>query len=218
MYSTTNEPTSGHPERIKFSDKCVFHEIELFKNQNVSIIQIAVSPYHSVFLDDMGIIWTCGKASCLGFEGDKDWVHVPKQIKFFVENEIKIKNIACGYEHTLAIDVNGKVYGWGMSHYGECGFRSDTAIYEPKCITELEKYEADIIKCGAYHSYVHTKCGKNILFGENDDNECIELNGSNDDGSKPHCIDQIVYDKCKFEKIVDVFVGAYNTKIVGVLK
>ena len=41
----------------------------------------------------------------------------------FVDNEIKIVDIKSGMDFNLALDINGKVYGWGNNDAGSCGIK-----------------------------------------------------------------------------------------------
>ena len=81
----------------------------------------------------------------------------------------------------------------------------------------FDKYKVDGIKCGESHSYIHTECGKNFLFGQNNDNECITFNEEGNI-SIPHRFDDIIQQKCNIHGILDVFPGYYNTKILCLAK
>ena len=237
VYSTTNTAPSGHPENKEFGDdKHRFHEIELFKNQNINIIQIATGANHTLFLDDTGCVWLCGKTQLLGFSEEKvkvlgktdpdggrnrftRFTHIPRLIEYFVVNDIKIKDIQCGYEHSLALDMNGRIYSWGNNGTNECGDYRDGvySTHEPKLIKYFadNEYIVDVIKCGSHHSYARTECGKHVLFGENGDNECMTFGKLL---NEPNCINEIVMEKCKVKEILDVVPGAYNTKVIGILQ
>jgi len=41
-------------------------------------------------------------------------------VDYFVGNNIKIKDVSCGKDHTLAVAENGDVYSWGYG--GEQNF------------------------------------------------------------------------------------------------
>ena len=218
VYSTTNNPTSGHPQKHVDKGTKMWNEVDIFGKQNVNIIKMEIGECQSFFLDDKGILWACGRMDRLGFGGSEyEMVYVPQQIKFFVANDIRIKEIAAGYEHALALDMNGNVYSWGYNRYGQCGFDrnedGDDSIYTPRQIEYFDKYEVSVIKCGEDHSYVGTKCKRNFMFGYNGDNECIKFDGEKR-VSIPHQIDDIVRQKCNIEEIIDVFPGRANTKIV----
>ena len=94
--------------------------------------------FASYFLDETGVIWACGTGEDLGM-GTKDPTvskYVPEQIKYFIENGIVIKDVKCGYEHVLVLDVNGNVYAWGANGNGQCGQHDtkDEFLRSPKKI------------------------------------------------------------------------------------
>ena len=71
----------------------------------------------------------------------------------------------------------------------------------------------DTIKCGEEHSYVHTKCDRHYLFGENGDNECLVLDNVSPVLS-PHCINDIITKQINIDTIIDIVPGYYNAKLI----
>lgn len=47
--------------------------------------------------------------------------------------DINVKKVTCGYYHSLAIDPNGFVHGWGLADHGAIGVRVSSS-YEPSVI------------------------------------------------------------------------------------
>ena len=47
-----------------------------------------------------------------------------------------IKEVCCGYAHTLAITINGNVYSWGNNQQGQLGLGPDAPfdVRKPKLI------------------------------------------------------------------------------------
>ena len=208
---------SGHAQDAKFTHKYGWNEVEIFKNK--TIIQIAAGEHHTLFLEENGVVWSCGDCS-KGRTGNiyvkKTVVFVPREIKYFVDRGIEIKSIACGSQHNMAIDVNGRLYGWGSNEKLQCGIDVvDDVIMEPTMIEFFKKFVVDEVKCGMYHNTVRTNCGKYFLFGSDDDNECMTF----DEGpaaALPNRIDELVKNICNVERIIDVIPGWYNTKIICV--
>ncbi len=127
VYATTKEGGTGHLQDIELKDEYGWNEVDAFKD--VNIIKIAVGQYHSLFLEESGVLWTCGyyKYGRLGlgikeseyqdlkhFNGG-DLYQVTK-IPLFVKEKIIINDIKCGGQHNLALDINGKVYSWGSDN------------------------------------------------------------------------------------------------------
>jgi len=216
VYSTRHEASSGHPEDEEIENG--WNEIEIFKKKKVNIVKIAIGGRYSLFLDEQGNVWACGDQRVLGF-GDQKFMYifVPKEIPYFVKNDIKIKDIEAGFDHSLAVDINNNVYSWGCNDIGQCGHDDDefTHIYEPKQIEDVfDDYEIAKMGCGIYHSFVVTECGKYHLFGTNDNNACLTFDDKRN-VSIPHRFDLILKQKFpEIEEIIDVSVGSDNTKIV----
>ena len=114
------------------------------------------------------------------------------------------------------VDIECNVHCWGSNEHGECGIKVDKEkdggwIDIPTRMKQFDDLIVDRVKCGDQHSYVHTECGMHILFGRNSSNVCIGEQAK----SKPHCIDEIIYDKYKdVTQIVDVVLGRVNTIII----
>ena len=225
VYSTGNKPGSGHPENTNLGNKYSWNEIEFFKNCN--IIKITVGKYHSVFLNDDGVVfvsgdWTEGGLG-LGLEIKED-IYVPMVIKYFTDNKIKIVDIESGPNHNLALDEFGGLYSWGVNSSGQCGDGTGYYIDTPKRIEMLKEYDIKKIKCGYFHSYCKSVCGKHFLWGNNDYYyKCVLIDGDDNDDGYVDTTEPKMFDKNRlmenygFKEIIDVFVGSNNTKIVCVV-
>ena len=226
IYATSTHPGVGHPQHIELTNKFTWNQVHFFDDKN--IIKIAVGGGHTLFLDQNGNIWSCGQ-NYYNVNGwmDKSYIdmacYVPRRIKYFMQNKIKIKDIQCGASHSLALDVDGMVYSWGYNGAGECGVgavMTENEITEPMMIEDLKEYKVEIIRCGVTHNYVRTECNKHYMFGSNDDWQCLwfKENDEDDNGDylfvkRPYRIDPVVRKECVGD-IVDVFVGYHSTKIL----
>ena len=201
-----------------------FNEVKFFSENNINIIKMSVGNRWSFFLDGTGVVWACGVKPILGLgeSDDDEFVHTPTEVKYFKENEIRIKDIKCGDLHIMAYDVNGNVYSWGSNRWGQCGHgdthhRRDNLFFEPTRIEYFDGYIVDKIGCGEVHSYVGTECGRHYLFGCNDDNECMTFDG-NEIVSTPHRFDEIIKKKYDIKEIVNVMPTFYSTKLFCIAK
>ena len=184
---------------------------------------------HTLFLDANGMVYACGNAITgrLGI-GDiehekwaEQYIHTPQIIPYFMDNKIKIVDIACGDKHTLALDKDGNVYSWGYQYNGACGHgeSEERHAYVPEKIERVKDYIVDVIKCGHEHSYCRTVCGKHYLFGSNTDlKSSLNLAGASgwDDGDvmEPFRIDLLLKDEHNIKEIIEVHPGYYNTKLI----
>ena len=172
-----------------------FHPIPFF--QNVKIIAISVGEMHSLFVQENGVVWSCGlnKSSQLGY-GHSAILHqaYPKKIQFLIENNIKIKTCASGAVHNLLLDSDGNVYTFGRSCFEACGLGSMNEVTEnvnePTMIKIDKKF--DNIQCGKLHSYMKSVCNIHFLFGNNERNQCGLLKVRDNCIYKPLAINEIV--------------------------
>lgn len=82
------------------------------------------------------------------------------------EGEIKIKQIACGTNHTLALDAKGKVWSWGFGGYGRLGHKTPKDELRPRRIETFDSstYSLDIITCGQSSSFAAQKNRKSCYM------------------------------------------------------
>ena len=88
--------------------------------------QIASGYYYSMTIGDDGNLYTWGN-NLFGQIGDGTFdnrVTSPKRITFL--NDVKPKQIACGYGHSMAIGDDNNYYIWGDNTYGQYGDGSYT--------------------------------------------------------------------------------------------
>ena len=202
-----------------------FTEIPSLRDQQ--IVGIYAGLEHSLFLDDLGALWTCGKNKHgqLGNGPFKKWVDIPIQIEYFVSQKIKIKEVACGCAHNLVVSEENVIYSWGKNKSGQCGHGTDKSSYSyPKEIVCFKKMmgvnmasEVEIeIQCGINHSYVRSMDGQRWLFGSNEYNECLLYNYGIA-VREPYCIDKLLRKTCDLNEtrvIKMISLGVYNTKII----
>eukprot|EP01083_Nonionella_stella_P259732 886450_1 len=103
-------------------DKTMWAEISGLST--LDIIKIETGAHHSLFLDSDGILYVAGESK-LGQRGQGThglgWVTKPQPLKYFVDKNIKIKDIKCGMHHSLVLTEDDKVFAWGWNMMGQCG-------------------------------------------------------------------------------------------------
>ena len=216
VYSTTFCRMGGNGHSINDQTlnykKVQFKKIKEF--ENVNIVKISAGDMHSMFLDSTGIVWVSGydHAGYCGI-GDRFVIYKPIQLTYFVTNKICIIDIKCGPMHTLAIDENGKVYGWGTNGQYQCGITSDgRKITKPKMIEYFDKHIIAGIDCGNQHSYCRTVDDKHYLFGDNDFKQCLKDQETT--VKIPFCINNFIHQKVKEMTIKFVCLGYDDTKVI----
>eukprot|EP01084_Bolivina_argentea_P028041 52154_1 len=192
-----------------------WEKIKAFNNKKV--VNIAAGTYHSLFLESNGNVWSCGdnEYGQLGI-GDNRNVYNPVLIKYFIQQKIKVLNIACGRNHNLVMNETS-VYAWGLNEYGQCGNGTTTNIHEPKLIYVSNECSVQQIKAGAFHSYICIN-NEHYLFGCNEYNECIQYdeNGYNMDDKVifPYLINDAINKLCESKRIKDVYLGNQTTMLI----
>ena len=100
--------------------------------------------YHTMALTDDGNVWTWGYGGKAGMfnwlytqevgalgHGDIKPTFVPKKVEFFEQNGLKVKQIAAGNYHCVAICDDGNLYNWGIGLYGVLGNGSNNYALTP---------------------------------------------------------------------------------------
>lgn len=75
---------------------------------------------------------------------------LPSQVKF--SSETKIVNIACGWNHSIAISDTGVVFSFGWGSYSQLGHGNTDDYYSPTPIEQLENQKIVASSCGGWHS------------------------------------------------------------------
>ena len=139
------------------------------------IKKIACGKNFTIFLSDTGLIYSYGKNS-KGQLGLKDYKqrNSPTLNELLVKDGERILDIACGYKHTLALGLSGKVFSWGSNSNGQCGIDIGGNFSTPMYIDVNNKIKFIAIACGFRASFCMDEkrsiyfCGKaGINNGEN---------------------------------------------------
>eukprot|EP01084_Bolivina_argentea_P159643 278020_1 len=168
VYSYGYDPDGygGHTHYI-YGVQFKFQQIYELKDHYIDQIECGIN--HTLFLENTGSVWSVGSnlyGEC-GFNNSFIRILDPTIIKSFNDENIIIKDIKCGRNHNLSIDINHKIYSFGNNENGQCGhgYYAAETIFIPLIIETL-KYENTIsIKCGSLYSYAKTDSNKHYLFG-----------------------------------------------------
>uniref|UniRef100_A0ACD5ZD62 Uncharacterized protein n=1 Tax=Avena sativa TaxID=4498 RepID=A0ACD5ZD62_AVESA len=104
--------------------------------------------------------WGWGDFGRLGHGNSSD-VFSPQPIQAL--RGIKIKQIACGDSHCLAVTVNGQVHSWGRNQNGQLGLGNNEDSLLPQKIQAFEGVCIRMIAAGAEHTAAVTQDGD--LYG-----------------------------------------------------
>jgi len=187
----------------------------------IHVIKIECGAYHSLLLDIDGNVHSFGYNGCgqLGFGQlvpfEQDRAFAPALIACFSEKRVKIQQIACGFQHNLALDTEGKVWSWGYNGEGQCGDVNRGYLLEPQRIKSLLSKQIEEIGCGGTHSFVRSEEDEWYLFGDDMFNECSLRETEGKDVIIPTCVNQVFEELSGGYQIERVHLGSLNTIFVA---
>lgn len=113
-----------------------------------------------------------------------------------------IKEITCGYNHTLAITFNGHVYSWGNNEHGQLGLGPDVPEMVKRPI--LNPYLSNITKlsAGNEHSVALTKNLDVYIWGSSSQTGLHDITTRHTPSKMEFFIDK---------KVKDIFCGGLHT-------
>jgi alpha-tubulin suppressor-like RCC1 family protein len=78
---------------------------------------------------------------------------------------VDFRDIACGTNHTLAVDDNGKVWSWGKGENGKLGHGDDADRHKPEMLQGFAGVDIVKVACGESHSLALDKDGRCYAWG-----------------------------------------------------
>ena len=90
--------------------------------------------------------------------------------------EIRIRQVACGEQHGIALDHTGHAWSWGSSSRGQCGQSTKENVSTPRRIDyisggvsiEGDNHKVKSVAAGWFHSILLMEAGTAYACGEND--------------------------------------------------
>jgi regulator of chromosome condensation len=141
--------------------------ISQFRN----VVQLAGGKDHLLVLDKHGDVyaWGIGQSFQLGHQ-----VNTRLRTKTFGPLKVvgvrNIKYIAAGEYHSFALDVDNKLWSWGLNNFGQCAIPDQagegSCVEKPTRATFFDDKEVVMMDGGNHHSVVLTKSGDVYSFGE----------------------------------------------------
>ena len=128
------------------------------------------------------LTWGCGLNGRLGNgrEGGEDgWTAAEVSSAL----DVPVIDVSCGYQHTLAVDVNGRVWSFGSNARGQCGWGEDAApnasasspalacCNQPVCVEAITE-QVVAISAGPFHSAALTAVSDLYTWGWNRHRQC----------------------------------------------
>ncbi|EAL66176.2 ankyrin repeat-containing protein [Dictyostelium discoideum AX4] len=136
----------------------------LFNDEISAPIQTEFGQNYNLILTDTGAVYSSGLCSYgkTGHKKKRD-VLIPTQI-LELSNK-RIKSIACGTHHSLAMDDLGQVYSWGNGASGRLGLGNDFSIVPtPTLISVINRFGSNEIATA-----IAAGCDNSMILGSNGD-------------------------------------------------
>ena len=113
-------------------------------------------------------LYGCGRNDC-GQLGLKvvSLTKVYKPVLIEDLNDIKVKQISCGYGHTLVLTSDGMVYGWGLNSLGQIGCGKELGEYISVIVNLESLPKIETIHCSFWTSFALTDNGMVYSWGLN---------------------------------------------------
>ncbi|CDR98093.1 regulator of chromosome condensation (RCC1), domain containing protein, putative [Babesia bigemina] len=102
------------------------------------IKQLSVGTAHGALLTCNGTVYTWGACKGSGFSDDTanaETYNEPRPLNYF---STKIRSIACGSNHTIAVTIEGLVFSWGQNDSGQLGLGDLRPRGFPEHVISLE--------------------------------------------------------------------------------
>jgi hypothetical protein len=95
--------------------------------------------------------------------GDFEDHLVPFQVEA-LKNKI-IQAVAGGWRHTVALDADGQLYGWGWNKFGQVGCGNTDDQNSPKLVIDIDNQKISQVTCGWRHTVAITDRGNVYSWG-----------------------------------------------------
>eukprot|EP00300_Choanocystis_sp_HF-7_P019282 c20291_g1_i1.p1 GENE.c20291_g1_i1~~c20291_g1_i1.p1 ORF type:complete len:1112 (-),score=197.97 c20291_g1_i1:2283-5597(-) len=176
---------SGHGGKLGLGDQQNRSEPALVPAmKRRGTIMLACGALFSLALSGKGIVYSfgsndsgqCGRKIFREFEPD-----IIDELR-----SVKIKQIATGEAHALALSDKNELFSWGSNNYGQLGHDNRETESLPKRVDKLVDVQIKDIACGANHSLVLSVEGELYVWG-NGANGRLGLNSIESRLVPTHC-------------------------------
>eukprot|EP01041_Mallomonas_annulata_P007463 gene7463-15275_t len=123
---------------------------------------------HSAMLSSEGKVYTWGAAGFgrLGLNDARKKQTTPCEV--ITLSTVRVKSLAIGDFHSLALTTDNSVYSWGYNAEGQCGHGHVFHLRTPQRIIALEDIEVNKLICGSTWSVALTTSGEMYSWGYGD--------------------------------------------------
>ncbi|RIA81434.1 regulator of chromosome condensation 1/beta-lactamase-inhibitor protein II [Glomus cerebriforme] len=168
-----------------------FEPIEIFRDWDLKVVDVACGQYHTVLMTSDGEVFTFGlnKYGQLGYDFPikLQFSDIPKKIEHGLIR--RAKSIHCGWNNTIVICEGSKLFIWGRNDHGQCGKNNpkndngkinmdgwiDKPVplyYLPQNLMLGEGFGIEECVCGSEHTLIMSKQGECLSWGWNEHGNC----------------------------------------------
>lgn len=174
-WGKNNQGQCGHGHT---NDQLSIQEVQFFRDEvEEDIVHAAGGWEHTLFCSASGRVFSAGcgyKDSrrtgippVLG-HGDCERRLKPTVIQSFIDANEVVSKVACGWDHSLAVTMNGLVYSWGSGTNGKLGHGDEENCDVPALIRSMENKQVKEAKAGCEHTVLLTEDREVWTFGQGD--------------------------------------------------
>jgi len=224
-FGSNNCGQLGHGDIIH---RLVPEEIKRGENdipEDVKIVSVSCGQYHTVLLSDDGRIWTFGNNiygqlghGDSGYDTNRNAPTKIQRNKNGIPEDVKIIDANCGYNHTVLLSVDGRIWTFGSNCSGQLGHGDmETRNVPTEIQRNINGLHKDIriigVSCGEYHTVLLSDDGRIWTFGRNKYGQLGH--GDNEDRNVPTEIQRGEYGLHKDNNILGVSCGANYTVLLS---
>lgn len=176
---------------------------------------ISCGYYHTALVTEEGKLLMCGEGENgkLGLSRENRNVFVPTPVNI----NVPIRSVACGGNHTIAVSMDGDVYGFGSNLSGQLGLGREVLSFSvPECVETLLGKHICAAACGEIHTAFLTVEGHMYSCGDGRHGKlCIEI--ENGDEGSVQCTPQPVTRFSQY-RVKQVACGGCHTMVQAVME
>lgn len=164
-----------------------------------SIVEVSAGAHHTVVIgsDDRAYAWGLNNYGQLGTGNGNPWSYIAVAVNTTGPLvNAKIKQVAAGWDHSVAVVADGRAYAWGRNDYGQLGNGSTAASRTPVPtrwgVYGVESWSITHVDAGANQTGVTVADGRGFMWGQNQ--AAQQGNGTGEDGTMPRpTVDHVIF-------------------------
>lgn len=130
-----------------------------------AISQVSCGPFHSIFLDEDGSVYSCGRntSGCLGTGNYTDVVQPVR-----IDMPCKASFVSCGSQHSCAVSTIGTIYSWGGNSSRQLGLSTLDGVdscCEPRIVGAGQEIHFRKLSCLPFATVAITNSGEVWFWG-----------------------------------------------------